>query len=295
MENTEQNVNQEDVNYTPPKSLYKIFIFESNTAKLLRTENYVEFPDIQKEIIDYNKNNQDNRWNLFIGTEFPPKGVKFDPDIKQFVEKSLSEKVADGEIEMPLEFKLVNNAFVRLTKRELFEKGLLKIEFDEKIDEFDQIVKLTKAEMYEQGKITKYQVYEYFIQELNLKIENRLKDYYNYPMQEMGTWQLKKEQSNKWLSLTKTEQTDIINSFISGFDLIFAESNLLESDTEEQKILKISNLSKKIIDKYKDLETTYGNMFSLRSETKRKLEEILNLGEADLFQKMKGVLDNLET
>jgi hypothetical protein len=160
MENTEQNVNQEDVNYTPPKSLYKIFIFESNTAKLLRTENYVEFPDIQKEVIDYNKNNQDNRWNLFIGTEFPPKGVKFDPDIKQFVEKSLSEKVTDGEIEMPLEFKLVNNSFVRLTKKELFEKGLLKIEFDEKIDEFDQIVKLTTEEMYEQGKITKYQVYE---------------------------------------------------------------------------------------------------------------------------------------
>jgi hypothetical protein len=299
MENTDQNENNqntENTNYVPTDSIYKIFVFESNTAKLLKTESYVDFPDVQKEILDYNKDNQNNRWNLFIGTEFPPKGVKFDDTIKQFIDKTLSEKVADGEIEIPPDFKIVNNVLVRLTKKELLEKGLLVISYDEKIDEFDQIVKLTKKEMYAEGKITKYQIYEYFIQELNLKIENKLKNYYNYPMQEMGTWSLKKEQAIKWISLDKDTKIDFLqNDSIISYNLIIAESKILDSDDIEQKIEKIDSLCNKIIIKYKDLEITYGNMFSLRSQIKKQLEEILNLNNVDVYQKMEEIFNNIES
>ena len=272
--------------------IYKIFVFDSNTAELLKTENYSSFPEVQQEIIDHNSANQDNRWNLYVGTEFPPKGVKFDPVIKQFVEKTLSEKVADGEIEVPSEYKIVNNVLVRLTKKELYDKGLIKIEYDEKIDEFDQIVKLSKKEMYQQNKITKYQVYEYFIQELTLKIENKLKKYYNYPMQEMGTWLLKKEQSVKWLQLSDEQKINDVNSQIIIFDLLFAESDILLDDSDDQKIEKINLLANKITLKYKDLETVYGQMFLLRSKIKKQFEDLLNLENIDVYQEMENIFLN---
>jgi hypothetical protein len=275
--------------------IYKIFVFDSNTGELLKTEDYSNFPDVQEEIIKHNTDNQDNRWNLYVGTEYPPKGVKFDITIKQFVEKTLSEKYADGEIQISDEFKIVNDSLVRLTKKELYEKGLIKLEYDEKIDEFDQIVKLTKKEMYELNKITKYQVFDYFIQELNLKIETKLKNYYNYPMQEIGTWSLKKEQSVKWLELTNQNKIDVINNSISIYYLLFSESNILDTDNESDKILKIDILSNKIINKYKDLETVYGNMFLLRSQTKKQLEDILNTENSNVFQKMEEVFNNIKT
>jgi hypothetical protein len=272
--------------------VYKIFIFNSNTGELIKEEAYSNFTEVQQEIINHNNTDKNNRWNIYVGTQFPPSGVKFDTSIKQFVEKTLSEKVADGEFTIPLDFKIVDNVLVRLTKKELLEKGLISISHDEKIDEFDQIVKLTKKEMYDQGKITKYQVFEYFIQETNLKIEDRLKKFYNYPMHEMGTWTIKKEQSGNWISMSVEEKTKKINHILT-FDLLFAEAGILEDDSISKKIEKIDSLANKILSKYKELEKIYGEMFLLRSETKKKLEDILNRNEIDTYIEMEKVFNNI--
>lgn len=275
--------------------VYKIFIFESNTGILKRTENYENLPEIQKEIIEYNKSNLDNRLNIYFGTKFPPEGVKYNLEIKQFIPKTLEEKYADGEIEIPPDFKIVNNALIRLTKKELHEKGLLSLEYDEKIDDLDNIVKLTKKEMYDLGKITKYQVYDYFIQELNIKVENKLKAFYNYPMQEMGTWELKKNQSIAWLNLTDEEKTNIVNnSVISIYDLIVSESSILSEDSVEIKLQKINTLASKITTKFKELETYYGQMFSLKNSIKDELQSILNNENVDVYSKMEQKIKQLD-
>ena len=288
------NDNQQDEKLNYVADVYKIFIFESNTGELLKTEEYVNFPDVQKEILDYNKDNQDNRKNLFIGVEFPPKGVKFDFTIKQFVDKTLSEKVADGEVQMPSNFKIVNNVFVRLTKRELLEKGLISIEFDEKIDEFDNIVKLSKKELYDSNKITKYQVYEYFVQELNLKVEDSLKSFYNYPMHEMGTWQLKSKQSADWLNLATEQKNEYLNEVkILGFDLIISEANVSEKDSNEQKIEKIDLLANKVVIKYKDLEKKYGETFASKTAKKNQLKDTLDTNDVDVYNKMEKIISEM--
>lgn len=276
-------------------SIYKIFIFESNTGKLIRTEDYGNLIETQKEVIEYNKNNVTNRWNLHFGTEFPPKGVKFDLEIRQFINKTLSEQYEDGEIQIPSDFKIVSNTLVRLTKRELVEKGLLKLEYDEKIDELDSIVKLTKKEMYELGKITKYQVYEYFIQELNTKIENKLKNFYNYPMQEMGTWALKKDQSIKWTSLSVEEKQTVVNdTSIILYDLLISEANIQLLNSIDEKINKIDNLVNKIITKYSELEKVYGEMFNLRSSVKEQLKTILEKNDINTYEEMKNIFNSIE-
>ena len=291
----ENETQQSNPNYVSG-NVYKIFIFESNTAKLLKTESYVDFPDVQKEILEYNKDHQDDRWNLFIGTEFPPKGVKFDDTIKQFVDKTLTEKVADGEIIIPPDMKIVNEVFVRLNKKELLEKGLIKIEYDEKIDEFDHIVKLTKKEMYEQGKTTKFQVYDFFIQELNLAIESKLKNFYNYPMQEMGTWLTKKTVSLKWSELTIEEKKDILttNNNIYFYDLLIAESNIESVTDINEKINKIDFLADKIINKYSELERTYGKMFQLRSSVKEQFKKVLDTDGINHYDEMDKIYKSLE-
>ena len=286
---------QSNPNYVSD-NVYKIFIFESNTAKLLRTENYVDFPDVQKEILEYNRDHQDDRWNLFIGTEFPPKGVKFDDTIKQFVDKTLTEKVADGEITIPSDMKIVNEVLVRLTKKELYEKGLITLEHDEKIDDFDNIVKLTKKEMYNLGKITKYQVFEYFIQELNLAVENKLKGFYNYPMQEMGTWMTKKTQSINWLQLSDEEKNDIIinNNKIYFYDMLISESDINNIDNVNDKIDKVNSLANKIIAKYSELETIYGKMFQLRSSKKEEFKVVLNTDGINHYEEMEKIYKSLD-
>ena len=270
---------------------YKIFIFESNTGNLIRTEDYSDLLTVQQEIIEYNKNNLDNRLNIYFGTDFPPKGVKYNLEIKQFVNKTLSEQYQDGEIQIPPDFKIVNDVLIRLTKKELYEKGLLSLEYDEKIDEFDNIVKLSKKEMYESNKMTKFQVYDYFIQELNLKVEAKLKNFYNYPMQEMGTWQYKKEQSVKWNSLTIEEKTNvIIDKSIVLYDLLISESNIESVNTIEEKIGKIDSLANKIIIKYSELEKVYGEMFNVRGSVKEEFKKILNKENINHYGEMENEL-----
>jgi hypothetical protein len=289
MENTNKNNNISSDN------IYKIFVFDSNTGNLIKTEDYGNLIETQKEVIEYNKNNLTNRWNLHFGTEFPPKGVKFDLEIKQFINKTLAEQYADGEIQIPSDFKIVNNALVRLTKKELVEKDLLKLEYDEKIDELDSIVKLTKKEMYDLGKITKFQVYEYFIQELNIKIENKLKNFYNYPMQEMGTWALKKDQSVKWTSLNLEEKQTIMNdTSIVLYNLLISEANIQSLNSIDEKINKVDILSNKIIVKYSELEKIYGEMFNLRSSVKEELRIILEKNNINTYEEMENDFNSIE-
>lgn len=273
---------------------YKIFIFESNTGKLLRTEDYSDLLNIQKEIIDYNKENLDNRLNIYFGTDFPPKGVKYNLEIKQFVNKTLSEQYNDGEIQIPPDMKIVNDVLVRLTKKELYDKGLISLEHDEKIDEFDNIVKLTKKEMYDLGKITKYQVYDYFLQELNLKVEAKLKNFYNYPMQEMGTWQYKKDQGIKWLVLNLEEKINIINSqSILMYDLLISEASIESLSDINEKIEKIDFLANKVIAKYSELEKLYGEMFAIRSNTKEIFKQILQKDKINHYVEMEKELNKI--
>lgn len=273
---------------------YKIFIFESNTGQLLRTEDYSDLLNVQKEIIDYNKNNLDNRLNIYFGTDFPPKGVKYNLEIKQFVTKTLSEQYEDGEIQIPSDMKIVNDVLVRLTKKELYDKGLLSLEYDEKIDDFDNIVKLSKKEMYELGKITKFQVYDYFIQELNIKVENKLKNFYNYPMQEMGTWQYKKNQSVNWINLTLEEKTKILNGGdILLYDLLISEASIEPLSDTNQKIKKVDFLANKVIEKYSELEKVYGEMFSIRSNTKEIFKQILEKNEINHYIEMENELNKI--
>lgn len=275
--------------------IYKIFIFESNTGNLIRTEDYENLVEIQKEIIDYNKENLNNRLNIYFGTKFPPEGVKYNLQIKQFVSKTLKEKYEDGELEIPPDFKIIDNQMVRLTKKELHEKGLLSLEYDEKIDDLDNIVKLTKKEMYDLNKITKYQVYDYFIQELNIKVENKLKAFYNYPMQEMGTWDLKKNQSISWLKLNEEEKLNVIQTLdVTRFELLISESGILNSDSKEIRLDKLDILANKILTKFKELENMYGKMFSLKNKIKDELQIILNNESTNVYNKMEEKIKLLD-
>ena len=111
-------------------------------------------------------------------------------------------------------------------------------------------------------------------------------------MQEMGTWLLKKEQSVKWLQLSDEQKINDVNSQIIIFDLLFAESDILLDDSDDQKIEKINLLANKITLKYKDLETVYGQMFLLRSKIKKQFEDLLNLENIDVYQEMENIFLN---
>jgi len=168
------------------------------------------------------------------------------------------------------------------------------LEYNERINDMDDVVKMTEKELYDLGKITKYQVYELFNSKLNKKIEDKLSKFYKYPMQEMGTWNLKKEQSIRWLSISEEEkkQRISISNFVE-FDILIAESIENHSASIEEKISKINNLATIILEKYSELEKIFGESFQLRNIKKEKLKEILNQDDIDHYSEMEKILEDI--
>jgi hypothetical protein len=276
--------------------IFKLFIFDSNTGKLLKEEDYVKYPEIQKETIEWNQSNPNERKNLYLGTQFPPKGVKFNTEIKQFVAKLFSEQVADGEVEVPADQKLIGETLVRLSNKELFEKGLLKLEFDEKIDEFDKVVKMDIKDMYKANKASKYQLYQHMLAELGMKIDKIAKEAFNYPVQEMASWHLKKDQSSKWLAQSTSEKTDLLTGEKYGllaYDLLVTEAFVGKPNTlsNNEKIKAVDDKAQTILDKSKTYETFHGELFGRRSIAKDKLKTLMESDAPNMVEAMELVLN----
>lgn len=278
--------------------IYRIFVFDSNEGNLLYEEDYMKFSEIQKEIIDWNQSNQNNRKNIYVGTEFPPKGLKFNKEIKQFVSKLLSEQVADGEVLIPLGSKLVGETIVRLTNKEMFEQGLLTLEYNEKVDEFDHIVKMNIVEMFLEDKATKYQVFEHFFSILTLKIDKALKKFHNYPIHEINSWEMKKNQSVGWLQLTNEEKNDLISGKKIGailYQMLITEAiSTKDPDLSiDDKIAFIDMQAQKITTRFKELEIAYANLFSQRDVRKERLKKIIqsDISGKDMILAMEEIIN----
>lgn len=278
--------------------IYRIFVFDSNEGTLLKQEDYMKFSEVQKEIIDWNQANPNSRKNIYAGTEFPPKGLKFNKEIKQFVAKLLSEQVADGEVVVPIDSKLVGETIVKMTNKELLDKGLLKLEYNEKINELDVIVQMNVVEMFLEGKATRFQVFEHFFAQVTAKIDEALKKYYNYPVHEMNSWEMKKNQSISWLNLSTQEKTSLIAGEKVGavlYQMLITEAisikdaNLSTSD----KITAVDSQAQKIVTKFKDLETVYAGFFAQRTIRKEKLKGIMesNLTAKEMIPAMEAVVN----
>ena len=280
------------------KQVYRIFIFDSNEGTFLSEEDYVKFPEIQKQVIDWNQNNQDKRKNIYLGTEFPPKSLKFNKEIKQFVAKTFSEQVADGEVVVPKDSKLVGETIVRLTNKELFEKGLITLEYNEKIDDFDNIVQMNVIEMFLQGKATRYQAFEHFFAEVTIKIDEALKKFYNYPIHEMHSWEMKKNQSVNWLQLPNQEKVNLISGEKIGivlYQMLVTEA-ITAKDTNLPNIDKVNLVdtqAQKVVTKFKELETVYAGFFAQRSIRKEKLKNIMesNVTAKEMISAMESVVN----
>ena len=113
-------------------------------------------------------------------------------------------------------------------------------------------------------------------------------------MQEMGTWQYKKNQSVNWINLTLEEKTKIIiDQSIILYDLLISEANIQLLNDISEKINKVDILANKIITKYSELERIYGEMFNLRSSIKEEFKKILDKNDINYYEEMELELNKI--
>lgn len=268
---------------------YRIFVYEANTGQLIEDQPYHEFPTIYQEMLEHNKNNPDDKWNVMAGIEFPPEFLKFDSEIKEFVQKSISEQVADGLINLSPEQKIHGEHIIPKTKKELVDEGLLTLEINQKVDEdLDQIVFKTEKEMYEEGIISNYDLYQKFLQYLAVKFDESMKPVINYGAIEIHGWNEKRKYAQDWLDLEEKTK----DKAYANFSVIYFETSIEESDTDQEVVDKITARASKILEKAQYYEEHYGKALAVREKIQANLKVIFE--EAQNSGNRNGIYDNMK-
>lgn len=63
----------------------KIFIYNKNGNKI-KEYFYNDFIYVFNEVLDHNIEYEEDEWNMIHGFEFPPKGLLWDDNIKDWIE-----------------------------------------------------------------------------------------------------------------------------------------------------------------------------------------------------------------
>ena len=75
----------------------KIFIYNKN-GQIIKEYFYSDFIYVFNEVLDHNIEYEDDEWNLINGFEFPPKGLLWDQNIKDWIENPIEPYVLKKNI-----------------------------------------------------------------------------------------------------------------------------------------------------------------------------------------------------
>ena len=63
----------------------KIFIYDKN-GKIIKEYFYSDFIYVFNEVLDHNIEYEEDQWNMIHDFEFPPKGLLWDDNLKDWIE-----------------------------------------------------------------------------------------------------------------------------------------------------------------------------------------------------------------
>jgi hypothetical protein len=246
------------------KTLLKVYVFNTRGEKM-KEDFYSEFLNVYDYVLQHNTHNSNDPWNIYPGTEFPPRGYKWSNDIGDWVELSLYEKYIRGQLDIPNDCMVINNIIVRKSLSTLNKEGLFNLLPTQKIDEdLNIIVDKTKQELIDEGLVNWDDIYNYYYLEFKKKLDNHIDLYYfKYPKTVSFQFSHKTQNAKLWLSLSK-EDREMAKMFnFDGFILLiseFKDSNKyysLDDIENELDILKVINAS--FIGRQNPLETVMGS------------------------------------
>jgi hypothetical protein len=257
-------------------NLLKVFVYNTQGEKI-KEEFYSSFLNIYDFVLNHNTSNPNDPYNIYPGTEFPPKGYKWSNDKGDWVELSLYEKYIKGQIDIPNDCVVINNIIVRKNLSILHKEGLFNILPTQKIDkELNIIVDKSKQELIDEGLMDWEEVYKYYYNEFKRKIDMHLDLYYfKYPKAISFQFADKTNVAKLWKSLTN-EQRSFARTFnYQEFLLLISEFKDLNRDyTLDEIEQELDILSNKIIQKNSEIEVKLGSINNFFNSLYKEITEI---------------------
>ena len=243
-------------------NLLKVFVYNTKGEKI-QEDFYSSFLNIYDFVLNHNTSNPNDPYNIYPGTEFPPKGYKWSNEKGDWIELSLYEKYIKGQLDIPDDCVVINNIIVRKNLSILNKQGLFNISPTQKIDEeLNIVVDKSKQELIDEGLIDWEEIYKYYYNEFKRKIDMNLDLYYfKYPKAISFQFTEKTRVAKLWKSLTY-EQRQFARMFnYQEFVLLISEFKDLNRDyTLDEIERELDVLSDKIIRKNSEIESKLGSI-----------------------------------
>ncbi len=223
-----------------------LFIYDSNSM-LKKKGKFEEMEELKKLVVEHNKQSPEDKWYLIMSASFPPVGLKWDNNLKEFVEKTLAEKIEDGDVSIPQGYKFDGADFIRKTLRELYDDNELNISPFEKISEDGtEIVNKSEKELIEEGIITIYSIAERKKADIQLKAGEIIGKFMKkYPPREGELFRFKRELANRWNALGDNEKLAALRDEAGKlrYKMFIVESGaeLTELELAVEQITKLVN------------------------------------------------------
>jgi len=145
--------------------------------------------------------------------QFPPLGMKVDPATGGIVPKTNTELVADGDLVLQLNQKLVDDVILPKSMAEMIEDGSLTIPDNCVFDEVENAMRMkSNAELYEDGKLTYLDVVDELIQKMRIKedeIRRKFRRTNIVPEDQQG-YTMRIQQATHWQELGEAEKLNVL-------------------------------------------------------------------------------------
>ncbi|MDQ1354800.1 MAG: hypothetical protein QG657_5109 [Acidobacteriota bacterium] len=258
----------------------KLFIYDSN-GKVVEERNSATYFAVLDEVNERNLKEPDDKWHIVMGFSFPPPGTKWDTGKKELVSMTLHEKADMGLVTISPKQKIVGDAIIPKTTKELVEDGLIKLEPDEKLSEDGgRIVKKSELEQLKQGVITVEEFGDIYKNKLRAEMDKLLELVFNkYPfINDFQEFYELKEQVIEWNLLDETQRGSALTDTkeLLRFAYLFKEAGADLKDIKESKD-KIGKFVDIFIRESGDFEQKVGEITIAREETHHKIEVALKL------------------
>jgi hypothetical protein len=258
--------------------ILKIFVYNTKGEKI-REEFYSLFVEVYDYVLEHNAEFPDDPYNVYPGTIFPPKGYKWSNEVNDWVELNLFEKWQRGELEIPVDCKIVNDMIVRKNLKELHEDGLLSLPPDKKINiELNIIVDKSEQEMIDEGLLDWEETYKRLYHEFKIKLDYYLDiHYFKYPKNIISQFKDKTEKAKTWLNMNVEERKKEKMFNFQNFQLIISEfTNRNTYLTIDQVEDQLDELCNKIVKKNMEVERAIGEAHNFFNQLHEQMEALKN-------------------
>lgn len=257
-------------------SVLKVFVYNTKGEKI-REDVYASFIEIYDYVLEHNSQTPEDPYNIYPGTSFPPKGYKWNNEVGDWVEINLFEKWQRGEVDIPIDCKIVNNIIVRKNLTDLYEDGLIHLPPDKKINkELNIIIQKNEQEMIDEGLLDWEGVYARLYNEFKNKLDHYIDMYYfKYPKNILMILREKVEIAKKWIMLSNEDKAVEKSFNFLNFQLLISEfTNRNVYLTLDQIEDQLDELCHRLVKKNNEIENKMNNINAFFEQLYAEIEEI---------------------